>query len=152
MPAMPDTYLARLDQLAFAADCAEAELREDYIARLASLERERVFANRRVHLVKALSAAIEGADDEAAALAASDAVLTEEFGLSGANENHKPIIARFRAVSDAIDAVLNCEGEPDHDAVLAALAAFEDWYQDRTGKPFMALYDVYVQQTPVVDF
>ncbi len=152
MPAMPDTYLARLQADAFAADKAEGEVRKEYIARLTSLERERVFANRRLHMMQALSAAIEGADDEAKALAASDAVLTEEFGLSGGNDGHKVVIERFRTVSDAIDAVLNCEGEPDHAAVLTALAEFEGWYLDRTGKPFMALYDVYVQQTPVVDF
>lgn len=149
---LPDTYLSR-----FAADAAEAEREENefrrgYAARLATLERTRVFANRRHALVKALSAAIEGAEDAAAALKASERVLEQEFGLSPDSPAHQPILASFGSVADEIDKILNREDEPDHGRVVAAISEFERWYQERTGSPFMALYDVYVQATPVVDF
>ncbi len=148
---MPDTYLTRLDEAARSAETLETEFRQSYASRLAALERDRVFAFRRLNLLRALSAAIEGADDEKAAIAAGVRVLRDEIGLSEGVEGHKAVIDRFAPVSDAVDTALNCE-EPDHEAVLNALKAFEDWYQARTGQPFLALFDTYVPQTPVVDF
>ena len=152
MPALAETYLTRLAGAASDSDRAEADLRREFGERLAVVERERVFANRRLHLMRALSAAVEGADDDAAAHAASDRVLNEEFGLGRGSEAHAAIMDRFRIVADTVDELLNCEGEPDHAGVIAALASFESWYEGHTGKPFMALYDVYRTQTPVVDF
>lgn len=152
VPALAETFLSRLADDAAAGDRAEAELRREFGERLAQVERERVFANRRLHLMRCLAAAVEGAEDDAAALAAGDRVIEAEFGLSRASEAHGVIMDRFRPVADAVDTLLNCEAEPDHAAVLGALASFEQWYEAHTGKPFLALYDVYRAQTPVVDF
>lgn len=152
MPILPDTYLARLNAAAEAAGRAEDDFRKSYASQLQALERARVFANRRFNLVRELSRAIEGADDGPAAIKAGERILAENFSLSGSNPAHTEILAAFARVSDEIDTALNCEGEPQPDVVLQSFAEFEQWYEARTGTPFMALYDVYVPQTPVVDF
>ncbi len=150
--ALPETYLTRIAVAAREAENAEAEFRKSYTERLGALERARVFAHRRHALLKALSSAIEGADDLDAAFRAGELVLEQEFGLSSSSEAHKAILLAFRPVSDEIDTILNCEDEPDHSSVISALEEFERWYEAHTGSQFMALYDVYVQATPVVDF
>lgn len=148
----PETYLTRSAAAAREAELAETDFRRRYTEELAAFEKKRINAFRRNTLLKALSSAIEGAEDEKAAFAAGERVLTEEFGLEASNEAHKPILEAFRPVSDAIDTILNCEDEPDHEAVLTALETFEKWYEARSGTPFMALYDSYSPETPVVDF
>jgi hypothetical protein len=149
---MADTFIQRLEASAAAAEREEAEFRASYRDRLEQLERQRSFAHRRAAFARKLAASVDGAEDEAAAMAAGNRLLFEEFGLSEANPAHRPIVAEFSKVADEADTALNCEGEADHAAVLAALAAFEAWYEARTGIAFYALYDVYMPQTPVVDF
>lgn len=152
MPVMPETFLTRLAHAASVADKAESDFRESYAVRLAALERDRVLANRRHHFMRTLAAAVEGADDQAGAIGAGARVLAEEIGLDPSNDGHRAVVERFALVSDAVDTLLNCEGEPDHGAVIAELETFEAWYLARTGQPFFALYDVYTPQTPVVDY
>lgn len=133
-------------------DAAEAECRARFAEELRTLERARVFANRRAALLGALAAAVEGAEDDAAAYAAGERALEEETTLSRAYEAHHPHIEAFRPVIDAIDTLLNCEDEATQQSVLDALAAYEADYKSRTGNDFLALYDVYRPETPVVDF
>jgi len=149
---VPETYLTLLQEAVVVADRAETQFRKSYVDRLRALEIERVFANRRMHFIQALSDALSGVADAEKCAFAGDRVLDAEFSLTLTNPNNAIIIERFRPVSQAIGATLSAEGEADHGAVLAQLADFENWYQRHTSQPFMALYDVYVQQTPVVDF
>lgn len=149
---VPETYLTLLQEAVVVADRAETQFRKSYVDRLRALEIERVFANRRLHFIQALSDALSGVADAEKCALAGDRVLDAEFSLTLTNPNNAIIIERFRPVSQAIGATLSAEGEADHGAVLAQLADFENWYQRHTSQPFMALYDVYVQQTPVVDF
>ncbi|MCP8937562.1 hypothetical protein NK718_03470 [Alsobacter sp. SYSU M60028] len=149
---MADGFLDRLRQAAASARDAEDAFRRGYAERVRVLERERVFAHRRSGLLEAVAAAVAGAADADEAARRGRDALAQKTGLSGANEAHKVILDRFSPVTEAIDEALNCEGEPDHDAVLARLAEFEDWFAARSGQPFLALFDVYAQETPVVDF
>jgi hypothetical protein len=149
---VPDTFLTLLKAETVAAEAAEGEFRRSYYEQLQALERARSFAHRRLHFAEKLTAAIDGAEDDAQAIAAGARLLAEEFGLEAANPAHQPVFEAFRAVSDAVDTVLNCEGEPNPALVRDALKTFETWYETRSGQPLFALYDVYVQQTPVVDF
>lgn len=148
----PETFLDRLAAQARQAEAAEADYRADYRATLDRLERERAYANRRLRFVRKLAAAIDDAGDQDAALAAGDRLLNEEFGLTPHNPAHAATLSAFRTVSDEVDTALNCEGEPDHSTVMQRLAAFEADYEARTGVAFFALYDVYMPETPKVDF
>jgi hypothetical protein len=148
----PPTFLDLIRAEAAHCDAAEAECRARFADELRGLERARIFANRRAALAGALAAAIEGAGDDAAAYAAGERVLEEETGLTRASEAHAPLIDAFRPVIDAIDTLLNCEDEASQESVPEALAAYEAMYKTRTGGEFLALYDVYRPETPVVDF
>lgn len=152
MNAQPETFLATLDQGAKSAKAEEAEFRASYATRVAQLERTRVLAFRRLHLMRAVTQAIEGADNEEEALARAKAACIEALNLDRRMEKHMAVAARFTPVAEAIDEAVNCEGEPDHQAVLTALTAFETWYEGETGQSVYAILDVYVPETPVVDF
>ncbi|MCA0404629.1 MAG: hypothetical protein LCH39_00555 [Proteobacteria bacterium] len=148
----PPTFLDLIRAEAARCDAAEAECRARFAEELRALERARIFANRRAALLAALASAIEGAPDDAAAYAAGERVLEEETGLTRASEAHGPLIDAFRPVIDAIDTLLNCEDEATQGSVLKALATYEAKHKTRTGNDFLALYDVYRPETPVVDF
>ena len=153
MPA--DVRLSALDLFRAAAseaDGAEAALRARYTEELKGLERARVFANRRLALMMALCAHVEGAKDDASAYAAGEKALEEEMGLTRTSEAHVPLIDAFRPVIDLIDTLLNCEDEAAPQSVVEALSAYEARYTALTGQAFFALYDVYRSETPVVDF
>ena len=144
-----------LDHYALAArrgDREEAEFRDNYYATLKRLERARVLAHRRHDLVGKVSRAVmdAGAEDDVRARVAQ--VLRDETGLSPANEAHAVVIERFHAVTDALVAMLEPESETIGGAAIAEVEAFETWYRERTGQEFFALCDVYVPETPRVDF
>lgn len=148
----PPTFLDLLRADATEAQAAELACRTRFAQEVEALERARVFAHRRIALAQALAHAIEGAEDDAAAWAAGERVLAEEVNLLRGTEAHEPLIDAFRPVIDAIDTLLNCEDEATQDSVLAALMTFEAHYKTVTGHEFLALYDVYRPETPVVDF
>ncbi len=158
MPAVPpDTYLTLFSAAAQHAEQQEDQFRKGYASELQRLERERAFAHRRHGLMQRIGRALDGGTDGEQARQAVERVLAQEFGLDPAIEAHQPILEAFHAVSDAIEATWikdppDSRPMADPATVPAALAAFEAWYLARTGTPFMALYDVYVQETPVVDW
>lgn len=149
-----DDILLHLETAAADASRAEDDYRLSHAERLRLLERERTFAYRRLNLVRDLVAAVRGTEDGDAAVAAAEALLAREFGLGRSSEAHRAVLDRFARVVEALDLCVNGDPEEkvDIDAVLKALADFEAWYEARGGSPFLALYDVYVPQTPVVDF
>jgi hypothetical protein len=149
-----DDILLHLGTAAAEASLAEDEYRRNHAERLRVLERSRVFAYRRLNLVRDLVAAVRGTEDGDAAVAAAETVLSREFGLGRGSEAHRAVLDRFVPVIEALDLAVNGDEEDrvGIDTVLKALADFEAWYEARGGSPFLALYDVYVPQTPVVDF
>ena len=58
----------------------------------------------------------------------------------------------FHEVTDAILTIRASGDQEDHDDAFEALRDFEDWYRARGGGEFFALFDVYVPETPRVDF
>jgi hypothetical protein len=156
VPAVPsDTYLSLFATAARNAEQAENIFRKGYATELERLERERAFAHRRHGLMQAIGVALSEEGEDGTVQRAVRRVLAQEFGLEAEREAHQPILEAFDAVSAAITASIRPADdapEPDPSTVQVALAAFEEWYFARTGTPFMALYDVYVQETPVVDW
>lgn len=150
--APPDTVLASFTEATRAAERAEEDFRKGFNERLQKLERERAFAYRRQGLITEICTELAGKDNPDEARRAVREVLLREFGLDPAREAHQPILAAFEAVTDAL---LAATGRIEAERPIAlpdALSTFEHWYEAHTGSPFMALYDVYVPVTPVVDY
>ncbi len=147
-----------IDTLKAAADRAgetEAAYRRETVQRIAALERERTFAFRRLNLMRAVIAAVSGAETEEEAAARAAAALCYEVGWDGVSEARTTVLEEFAAVAKAVFADLDrqADASPGDGAVaLAALGAFETWYGATHTGPFWALFDQYVPQTSVVDF
>ena len=158
------TALHDLEQAAHAAQSAETAYRAEAAREIARLERDRIYAHRRIRLVRLLAdaavrceaAAVEVPAKSAAAVTAVvakvDAVsiaaaqrraVAAEFGWDVDGERHKAVLDRLAPVAAAVTT---------NGAVRPALADFEHWYQGSAGAPFYALFDVYVPEAPLVDF
>lgn len=151
------TRLAFLDALQAAADdaeAAEAAFRRDAAARIAALEQERAFAYRRMNFVRVVADAVSGAEDEQAATAYANAALRARLGWTGDSEARTEVLTQFAPVATAIFLAQACDadgGTPQAD-VREALASFEAWYAGTHDKPFWALFEHYIPETPLVDF
>ena len=148
-----DRLLSTLQAEADRAAAAEAAFRREVKERLAVLERERAFAFRRVHLMRALTGALESIEEEEAALLRAKSVLREELGWMSESEARNEVLERFGKVASTVFAALQADSDtkpvPD---LLLELADFEKWYEATHTGPFWALFDDDVPETPVVDF
>lgn len=133
-----------------AAQQRENAFRAEAAAEIERLERERVFAFRRVRLVGLLAGAAVGADTEDAALAAQKAVIAAEFGWDAEREDHAKVLAALAGPGRAVWTAVHAEHEAA--PVAAELSTFEDWYRAHAGQSFYVLFDQYVPQAPLVDF
>ncbi|MBX5454972.1 MAG: hypothetical protein K6U10_13690 [Acidobacteriia bacterium] len=148
-----DRLLSTLLAEADGAAAAEAVFRREIKERLAVLERERAFAFRRVHLMRALTDALESIEKEEAALLRAKSVLREELGWTGESEARNEVVERFGKVAAAVFAALRIDPDTKSaPALLLELTAFEKWYEATHTGPFWALFEDYVPETPVVDF
>ena len=138
-------FLTDLHARAQTAAAEETAWRQEAARRGRLLEQTRAHAFRRWNVLRDLDAAMAGEpEDRDAALARGIAQLRQRLGWPDA-----PDPAR-QAVLDALRPValaLLGKGEPDE-----AVAAFEAWFEARTGGSFWALLDQPVQDMPVVDF
>ncbi|HEY0223420.1 MAG TPA: hypothetical protein VGC38_02810 [Pseudolabrys sp.] len=151
-----------LDQLKAAADgqsAAEDAFRRDIAARVKAMENERAFAFRRLNLMRAIAEVVADAEGEEIAVAAATAVLRAKLGWSDDSEVRDAVVSRFAPVAVAIYASLSPEtaAAPDKKEtappdVLAALGEFETWYAQTHPHPFWVLFEVYMPETPRVDF
>jgi hypothetical protein len=147
-----------MDALKAAADragAAETAFRRETAQRIATLERERIFAFRRLNVMRTVIAAVAAVETEEDAIARGSATLCGEVGWDGISDARTAVLEQFAAVTKAIFADLHpISGElsPDEGSALTALAAFEAWYVTTHPVPFWALFDQYVPQTSIVDF
>ncbi len=78
-----------------------------------------------------------------------------ELGWTSDSEARAAVVARFAPVAEAVCpcAVIGCgsAGEPGRCAARRC-AAFEAWYAETHAKPFWALFEHYIPETPLVDF
>jgi hypothetical protein len=170
--------LARLEQVAIAAQRAEIDYQNNFAAELTRLERVRQFAFRRLELVRRMAAAGDVADDEQSVRRQS-AALIEEIGWHGDTERRRMLLEAWRPVALAVWRELERSrpgagkasetatgtatgrgGEgpggtraPASEAGIAeAFAVFEARYEAEVGTPFLALLDREMVETPVVEF
>lgn len=153
-------WLADLGAAAEAAASAEDAYRRDFARRVAALAEARAFAFRRANLVRALADAIDGTQDEPAALSHGLAVLRTRLGWSSDSEARAEILAHFAPVCAAMfgaaappapEAARPGPG-PEAPDPAAALAAFESWYRQARGSAFWVLFENVIPETPLVDF
>ncbi len=141
-------YLDGLDAAARAASTAERDWQAEAARRAAELKAERAFAWRRLNLMRSLAGAVRGGEDEETALAAGRAAFLRETGLTGATEAQRQVAERFAPVLIAIRAAIAEDGAGDPSA---ALAAFEAWYAEDRGRPFLALMEREIVDLPLVE-
>lgn len=140
-----DAFLTELHARAQAAAAEETAWRQEAARRGRQLEQARAHSYRRWNVLRDLGAALQGdLEDRDAAVARGLAQLRQRLGWPEAPDPSR------QAVLDALGPValaLLGEGEPDE-----AVAAFEAWFEARTGGSFWDLLDQPVQDMPVVDF
>ncbi len=152
MPTDTDVFLAHYEAAARRGEREEREFRDNYFSKLAELERVRILANRRSNLLSTTTRAIEGMAEDENARDLVALVLENEVGLSRRNPQHAIVIDRFHLVTDAILESLAPDSHFDVNDGWRTVEEFETWYRERTGQEFFALRDIYVQETPRVDF
>jgi hypothetical protein len=153
MSMVQKSFLDDLQQAAVRADGAEAELRKEITERMKIIEQERVFAYRRLNLMKTVAQAVASAESEEIAVANSLAIVRERLGWSQDSEPRMATLEQFASVGKAVFLSL---GPPEAEApeadVLGSLKAFETWYLERFKSSFWVLFEHYIRETPVVDF
>ena len=144
--------VAELEAGAAAAQEHEKRYRAEAAREIERLERERVLAFRRIRLVKLIEPS--GAADEAAAVTRARHALAGELGWDADSERHRAVLDRLGELARALWTATHPSDHVSHAAAppIAALAAFEAWYQTHAGQSFYALFDQYVPETPLVDF
>ena len=128
---MTETFATWLDTLtagARAASIAEQEHQKEAARRAAELRVERAFAWRRLNLVRAVAAAVRGAEDAETAAAAGRAAMLREVGWNGATQAQRDVAERFAPV------VLAVWGATRPDAEEMA-GRRRRWPSSRTGMP-----------------
>jgi hypothetical protein len=143
------SWLEALTGEAHAANVAEREHQAEAARRAAELREARAFAWRRVNLVRAVAAAVTGARNEEAAVAAGRGAMLRAVGWNGATQAQRDVAERFAPVSLAVWTATRPEAADGGEAA-AALADFEAWYAGR-GTPFLALMEREIPELPLVE-
>ncbi len=131
------------------ARTAEEAYRKTAAAEIARLASHRVTAFRRVRLVEILEKAAAATPAGEDALAAQQRRLCHEIGWTGEPEAQRAVLNRLEPVCLALQPP---EGRPALPTVQVSLEAFERWFEADRKVSFYALFDIHVQETPVVDF
>jgi hypothetical protein len=147
----PGAFLSTLEAAAHAADAEETAFRREAAARIETLERARTFAFRRLNVLRAMAETARRAPNSDASIAAQLALIRDRLSWENAeDETPRAVLERLSALAACIDAEVRANGPSDDPC--AELVRFEDWYAERFGSQFWALFDRYSPETPVVDF
>lgn len=156
-----DDFLSALHQTALAAQREEIAFRDNVAREIASRERARKYAFRRLSLAELMVQAARRAETEEAAIAVQTAALRTEFGWHGDTEQRRRIFAAWRPVALATwegvrprpaEADAGAAAPADRPDVVAALSAFEAWYLQEFGSNYLDLLEVEIEELPVVEF
>ncbi|MBV9558713.1 MAG: hypothetical protein JO254_16730 [Pseudolabrys sp.] len=150
----PAELIDALKTSAQRASAAEDKFRSEIAQRTKALEVERAFAFRRLNLMTSLIEAVSGAESEEIAVANATAALRTKLGWSEDSEARTDVLSRFAPVAQQLYATAAPSTDEDAESpdVLKSLAEFEEWYAKTHTGPFWALFDVYIPETPRVDF
>ena len=143
-----DAFKAAAEQ----AEAAEGEFRQEIARRVATFERERAFAFRRLNLMRTIADSVTGAENEDVALACASAALCAKVGWSTDSEARTEVLAHFKPVAEAIFRNLTPSEDGPAESIQELLAEFESWYAQSRQTPFWVLFENYLPETPRVDF
>ena len=146
------SFIGTLHAAADSASAAEATFRHEAGERIAALECERVFAFRRLNLMRAVADGVAAAEDEEIAVATGIGILRTRLDWADGSETQLAILARFAPVARALFASLAECAKPDSSSAAQALAEFEAWYEHTYRTPFWVLLEQHMEETPRVDY
>lgn len=164
MPSANDALIARLQADCTAAEAAERSVRESVEAQLKAAERARAFAWRRLNALADMARAAASEPEREASVERQLVALFREIGwieagLSELSEGAKPLIAALRPIAEALHESAHPapveagqKTPPPPPDPIAAFRAFETWYEQERGQPFLQVYERYIPPTPVVEF
>ena len=145
-------YLEDLDRRARAASATEEQFRKEAARQTEQLKNERVFAYRRLNLLRAIGRAVATAKDEAEAQGSGRSVFFREVGWNGATRAQRDGAERFAPVILAIWRAAGPHGEVDGGfTVPETLAAFERWFEESRSTAFLNLMEQEVVELPLVE-
>jgi len=130
---------------------AEDALRTRMAEQLASLERRRAFAHRRMNLVRSLAGAAANAETEEAATAAQRGAIRRELGWGVESDFQRGVLDGLRPVGVLLWQSLRAVEVATPSAMLTALETFEAWFEATHGSAFYALFDQEVLEIPLVE-
>lgn len=146
-------FLTALERAAHQAQSAEVAFRDGIAREIATRERARQFAFRRLGIASDMVRAARGAEDAAAAVEAQCAALMAELGWSNRAGTRTAVMDAWENVARAVATSVGLACEPPHDGdVEAAFAGFEAWYETQHGVAFLSLLDQEMPEMPVVEF
>ncbi len=160
----PQSFLDVLALRASLSEKEETDLRAETARLIDRLARDRVFAYRRLNLLRDMVREASAADTAEDASAAAMLSLCSQLGWEQLTPVRQTIVGQLTLLTDAVAAFTRKPPAirpaddsaaaigPQSEEVLAHLERFESWYETEFGKPFLALFDSYVQEMPVVDF
>lgn len=143
--------VTRLDHVARAASAAEETCRREHAERIRKLELERIYAFRRLTLVKSIASAMNGAKDQEEATAWATSAFLREVNWTGASESQREAIERFKLLIDAIWRLQQGEAQEDDKEFEREFEAFEQWFAENRNGAFLSLMDGEVLELPLVE-
>lgn len=145
-------YLDDLDRRAREASVAEEQFRKEAARQTEHLKNERVFAYRRLNLLRAIGRAVATAKDEAEAQGSGGSVFYREVGWSGATQAQRDAAEQFMPVILAIWNAAGPDREVDEEcSIPEVLAAFERWFEESRSTAFLNLMEREVVELPLVE-
>ncbi len=146
----PETITTAFERAAVQAKHAEDIYRKQAATEIARLEAERLRAFRRVRLISILESAARATATGEDIYATQHRRLCHDLGWSGQSEAQVEVLDRLYDVCRAVQP--QAAPATATDTVQARLEVFEQWFLAHRKASFYALFDIYVQETPVVDF
>lgn len=144
-------FVRELDERARSARAAEEAFHREAAQRIATLERERAYAYRRLNLIRSVAAALADAEEEADAKASGAAAFMHEMGWTGASPVQRDVAARFEPVVLAIWTESRKDGGGEAGPIAEELEAFERWFSEEREAPFLSLLDKEIVGVPLVE-
>jgi hypothetical protein len=141
----------RLDGAARSASAAEETCRHEAAERIRGLELARIYAFRRLNLVKSIASAMSGAKNQEEAMAWATSAFLREVNWTGASESQREVIERFQPMIDALWRLQQGEPETNEGEFERKLAAFETWFAENRNGTFLSLMDGEVLELPLVE-
>jgi hypothetical protein len=145
-------YLDDLERTAHSVSADEETYRREAAVRFRELEQARAFAFRRLNLMRTITGAVTGVEEEEDALKAGSIAFLREVEWSGATESQRQAVEQFKPVVLAAWQLSRAEDDTGDTAALTrALTDFEQWFANSRNSPFLTVMEREVVELPLVE-